>query len=620
MKYVSHLLIIGFLALQGLAARPPAAAFQTVLADPIWCPAGVTPNSGVGGCSPSFGSLSALLTWLGAHDPDQSGVIWLAKTFDSAGEGVSGFTLDGAHLTHMRNHALTIQGGWNGLGTSSVDHSDRSVFSGDFLHIDHWRAAVTVNDVLVDGPAAVGLSVNTTGNIAVADADFQNSVGGAGNGDGAVLFNYAGRGTVMLRNASFNHNAEDGLLVNSAGAIWLNGVTANNNGANFVGASVDNRSAASAQAVILLGSNTFNGNGAGGLDVFSKGAIATQGSITANNNGLTGGVYLDNTSAASSQPVSVLGPLHTFHGNGQAGLVVNSHGAISAQHLDAQGNTQWGAVLNNSGSGGAGSVIVSGWSNFLNNGSSGMNVFSNGDISVFEIVTIGNAGDGLMLGTPYHANVYCAKDYSNGGYGVNAGTVGGPLTLSDMTFDGGINALGDYSYPGTAALTTGGCALASGLSSGGTPMRIVRYTPGSSLALDCNKYGSTHLVLLDGRVVTLDCPTYGGVVVRTKGLAGLPSPLPKGDGFVSGLKLLVQQKNVPQSLTAGLSVLSFVLPANLKGKNFAILYWDGKSWIELRQAVFQDGRVVFDGGTQSAAHVFAARVNFTGLFVLATVP
>jgi len=90
--------------------------------DPIWCPADVvTPQDGSSGCSPSYSTLTELLDWLDLNDPNQDGIIWIEGDYDSSDESASGFTLDGFDFANLDNHALTVQGGWDGLGTNTIN-------------------------------------------------------------------------------------------------------------------------------------------------------------------------------------------------------------------------------------------------------------------------------------------------------------------------------------------------------------------------------------------------------------------------------------------------------------------------------------------------------------------
>ncbi len=428
--------------------------------DPIWCPASVVPMGGVGGCSPSFSTFSQLISWLRKNDPNQAGVIWLEKTYDSAWESGTGFTLDGASFAHLDNHALTIQGGWNGSGTTSVDGSDPSVFSGDFLGIVHWNADVTVNDILVDSPGETGLHVNTLGEIHMANVDSQYSTGATAHAFGAVLSNYSTTASwdVTITNSNFTGNGDAGLNVVSSGTITLQNITANGNGFTSVGgeggATLDNRPAVKPRDVILLGINTFNDNHTHGLMIFSDGAIEVH-DVTANGHLSTAGtgLYLDNPSASDPRPVSVIGTGHVFDDNTLAGLTLNSHGPIYVENLSAVGNDRWGVVLNNAG--GSGNIVMDGSNTFFDNSYRGLSAFSNGLIDLSEVSVDFNGADGVVLWTPGTASITCAKIYNSGEYGINATGLTGSLTLNDVTFFA--NVLGPYTYGGTPVILIGGC-------------------------------------------------------------------------------------------------------------------------------------------------------------------
>jgi len=226
-RFSYRLVILAFAFTVGANPPPPAPPAAPDLADPIWCPVGVTPVSGSPRCSPNYGALRSVLIWLDLNDPNAAGVIWLGRAYNSDLEGGDNFILDGDDFVNLDNHALTIQGGWNGLGTTSVDHSDPSEFNGDYLHFLDWHAAVTINDLLVDGSTHNGLWLLTTG-----DVIFNHVVSRNNAQYGAAVANYLGSGNVTVSDSSFEDNAAEGLSVGSAGAITLNNVTANHNGSN----------------------------------------------------------------------------------------------------------------------------------------------------------------------------------------------------------------------------------------------------------------------------------------------------------------------------------------------------------------------------------------------------
>jgi hypothetical protein len=384
---------------------------DTAKNDPIWCPLGVTPRSDRGGCSPRFSTLTGLLKWLRGNDPDQAGTIWIEKAYDSAAEGVRGFTLDGDSYVNFDNHPLTIQGGWNGPLTTSVDVSDPSMFSGDFLHIRNWQAAITVNNISVKGATDTGLAIHTTGNINLSNiASGNNHAGPSSWAFGLDLDNNDGGSltTVALRGKNVFNDNDIGLRISSNGDVVLNNLTVSENG-------------------VQNPTNVYRGYGA---------AILLPASVT-------------------------LRGTNVFNDNQGWGLHIFSTGTITAERLTASRNESEGIELANDE--GSFDINLDGPNVVSGNGGSGLRVFSNGRIRLADITADGNGldtiwleRDGIFLNTSAEAIIECAKIYRNGGYGVDAMQVIGLLTLNDVTFNDNISGL--YSYGGTANIQSGGCS------------------------------------------------------------------------------------------------------------------------------------------------------------------
>ncbi len=313
-----------------------AAAEIILIGDPIWCPQGVAPQAGVGGCTdPGVGnsnydptSFGSLLNYLTSNQPGQAGVIWIEKNYDSSinDVGVVGFNIDGASLNVMKDYALTIQGGWSGIsGDTGVDHADRSTFTGAFLNIDNWNADVTINDILITGVASLdnGLTVDTTQDISVNNVSSGNNAG-----PGALLDNTAGSGTVTVTNSKFdNSQGGAGLFVNSSGKIELENVNASDN--YSIGAYVNNNYNASVEGVRFTGTNVFSGNGAYGLVAISNGDIYLS-SVFAGANG-------SNAPGYSGALLDTLGNIMVcgggFGGNSGYGLEASLSGLLTLSNV-----------------------------------------------------------------------------------------------------------------------------------------------------------------------------------------------------------------------------------------------------------------------------------------------
>ena len=381
--------------------------------DPIWCPASVvTPTPGMNGCTQSFGQFvtgnvnTGLLDYLMVNQPGVDGAIWITgyTNVDNASIIFDGATT----LANMANFKLTINGGWNGAGTKTLDLLAPSTFDVG-LAVINWKNDVTINNILVSGtPILDGVRVITTGAINL------NNVESSGNAeDGAELNNTAGTGAVTVKNSKFNSNTtQNGLLIVSSGAITLTNVTANSNGGYGIilttpgslvltniqtnsnlwhGAEMDNTSGL---GNVTLTTGQFNANSGSGLRLFSKG-IVTLKDITANGN-FEAGAFVDNSTSPTPKAVTVNG-LNTFSNNTNgSGLYVLSLGAITLNDITASKNGVYGAYAKNNAAG-VGAVALTGTNIFSENGAGGLLVLSNGAIKVNNVASFSNTGDGISL-------------------------------------------------------------------------------------------------------------------------------------------------------------------------------------------------------------------------------
>jgi hypothetical protein len=223
----------------------------------------------------------------------------------------------------------------------------------------------------------------------------------------------------------FNDNWNDGLRISSFGIVVLNNITANNNGQPFNGTTnptpagngvrVDNSGASLAKAVTLNGVNIFNGNLEDGLNIQSIGAIVVN-KVTAKDNGGSG-AYLDNQFGFVNSVLSLLG-YGTFTGNGDTNLVVYSNGNIALNNVAANGSTgNGGAYIDNrSNTLTPVTVTLLGVNSFSGNlGADGLVVFSDGAITLNNVTANDNNGNGAYLNnTDYQIPLKVANITLNG--------------------------------------------------------------------------------------------------------------------------------------------------------------------------------------------------------------
>ncbi len=446
---------------EALPLASEEAAAVVAGSDPIWCPASVAmPVDDGSGCSPRFDSFNALLTWLGVNDPGVAGTIWIEKGYDSGSvvgdAGDTQFNLNSGVFPNMVNFPLTIKGGWNGIGTNTIDINDRSEFNGS-LNI-MWNAEVTLNDLLITGTSeGTGLYVHTTKKITILRVDASGNTG-----NGAKLSNGAGTGDVLITSSTFSSNNypgpfidATGLEVNSHGVITLSSVIASDN--ERYGAELTNSLGILTKNVTLAtGTFQFNNNGSAGLVIYSRGLISLK-DIDAIGNGADG-IYIDNTSSTLAQGVTLTGT-NVVGENGEDGLDILSEGPINLNNLISNSNGDWGVELDNTFATSAQPVSVSGSSEFKFNDGGGLSVNSNGIITINNVSATDN-GTGVYLdndGFDFSSdvNVTGSNLFDRNGYNGLVVWSKGAIKVSNISASGnGLVDEGDGAYLNNTGATT----------------------------------------------------------------------------------------------------------------------------------------------------------------------
>jgi hypothetical protein len=608
-----------------------------ILSDPIWCSnAVVAPDPLDPLCTPSQLDLLSLVSYLmlPGNEPAAAGTIWMEKS--PPNDGSSGtIVIDGNIFTTWRNFSLTLQGGWSGTaGDPSITGS--TTFS-QAISVTNWLNDVSVSDVVIQNTASTGLHVFTTGDIGL------NNIASTGNAlDGVFVHNdttgSTGNVTVTGTN-NISNNLDDGLIIRSKGDIVTNQITATGNG--DVGAYFRNNTGTG--NILLTGTNIFSNNGSNTLGEYRNGLkLDTNGSIDINNITASNNFKSGTDFRTSTDSVTLTGT-NSFIGNRGSGLGISitNGGSIDLQNITARNNTSNGASLAIGAGVGSGLVNISGANVFNNNSSAGLSVSTYGDMVLSNIDASGNTGgaSGARLGTACNITINSSTFNNNAAYGfddsLSLPTYPASIALNSVTFSG--NALGAYlvNNPNTVipATSTYPCTVL-GNTSLNTSLKAVLAQPivlplntvsmpglgdSNSVDLNCAEFSGTVLVLANGDQVRYMCPTMGQVSlihVEEDG-ENFPGALPANLVFTSAMETHLSEAGIDQPLTSGDLIVSFVIPVDIAGFDFAILYFDGSNWLDLSTATFSDGKLVSNGGFKTENGMFEATTNFTGLFVLA---
>ncbi|MBN1302934.1 MAG: right-handed parallel beta-helix repeat-containing protein [Anaerolineales bacterium] len=405
--------------------------------DPMWCPEGASP--GDAGCTASYNTFEELLEALELDNGatySGNGTIWIEETYN--GNDDAPIVFDGDVLTSLGGIAL--QGGWNGdLGANfniNEDIGGPSLFDTSITFVN-WTGDITINNIDIENisdNAGYGLYVDTDGDVTLDQVSVHDTAENSyGYGEGAELHT---TGDVTITDSNFNDNEDNGLIVGARGTVTLHSVVATGNGLD--GAFLDNCLYGQDAAGLCAGSGNlsvdnsiFSGNGTHGLSIQASVDTIID-AIQANNNGQKGLVILATDNDATGN-VAVSNSQFNQNSNG-AGLSIFSDGNISLVNVLAQEN-RTGAQLDTTA--GSGSVGVDN-SNFLDNTWSGLHVESGNNITLSDVAASGNGANGAYLiaegnvsvtDSEFNDNVHTASPDDPGLYVKSMGNI----TLTNVT-------------------------------------------------------------------------------------------------------------------------------------------------------------------------------------------
>ena len=347
---------------QPLATQVAAEAIAT--SDPVWCPGTQSPTPGQNGCTQSFSSFDALLTFISGNSAIQgAGTIYVQQGAYQGSDpnNVVDFNSSSYNLNNIRNADLRITGGWN-TSNNTIDPTTPSTFTGYTILIgssaNPWGGSITIANISVSESPTNGIELYTD---ADSDINITNSSFTRNEHTGAVI--RAGR-NVNIANSTFGNPDSDttrkqnvGLDIVSGGETSLFAVIANNN--REAGTTINSVGS------VTIGNSTFNGSmeqmldgdlnlvfHGYGLQVITTGAtsdIALSG-VTANNNFLWG-AKLDagqNIAIADSQFNNNSTDVPVFIDD--TGLFITGGNEVALTNVTASGNRLYGAQINVDGS------------------------------------------------------------------------------------------------------------------------------------------------------------------------------------------------------------------------------------------------------------------------------
>jgi hypothetical protein len=288
--------------------------------------------------------------------------------------------------------------------TSIYNNNTGALLKNDYINGGGNVTLAGTNNLSYNGTD--GIEISSLGSVSLTNIS-ANYNGGSG-AEIVNNFNPSKPGNVSLLGINrISNNEETGLYIESNGTVTLYSITANDNGVpDFAnGVEIDNETGTlTAKPVILYGYNYFNDNSGSGLVIDTLGAITVY-RVTANNN-TENGARLDNEIPSGTQPITIIG-YGTFLNNGTNGLQISSNGSVTAASLSANLNGSQGVLIDtqyNAISTSAVNVTITGYNNFNSNGIDGLQVIADGAITLTNIFANGNDNNGVTLDNSSYAN------------------------------------------------------------------------------------------------------------------------------------------------------------------------------------------------------------------------
>ena len=498
---------------QPLATQAAADAIAT--SDPIWCPGSQAPTPGQNGCTQSFSSFDALLTFMSGNSTYQgAGTIYVEQGAYQGNDPnhVIDFNSSNYNLSNIRNSDLRITGGWN-TSNNTINSTTPSTFTNYTIHIgssaNPWGGSITIANISVSESPTNGIELYTD---ADSDVNITNSSFTRNEHTGALI--RAGR-NVNIANSTFGNPDSDttrkqnvGLDVVSGAETSLFAVIANN--LREAGTTIQ------AGGPVTIGSSTFNGSmeqmldgdlnlvfHGYGLQVVTTGTTSdiALANVTANNNFLWG-AKLDaggNIAISDSEFNNNTTNVPVFIDD--TGLFITGGNEVALTNVTANGNRLYGAQINVDG------TVSINDSNFSDN---------RGVTTISGVTT--DHGHGLQVTTLSDIFINNTTATNNTLFGAQL-TAGGQVAISNSTFS---NTSTD---PTSTAVVGKGLEITS---TGNASLANVVLDNNQTTGADIQSGGDVFLDLVtatnngtDGVVVEATCAHLNGGTYSGNGQYGL---------------------------------------------------------------------------------------------------
>jgi len=588
--------------------------------DPIWCPEGQVPTPNDNGCTDSHDSFTDLIGDLTGGAYSGNGVIWVEANYDRTEDSVL-IEFDGTsgNLSNLDN--LTIMGGWNGnFASTGTDPSTPSLLD-DPLRIFDWIGDITIKNLDFENvvSSSAALNIETIGDITLNNVSVTDTADTAApdSGIGASLDNClesggicTGSGNVTVLNSSFSNNDHDGLQIFSDDSVTVKNVTTTNNGDDGIWIDLEG----STDSSVNISNVISNNNPDDGIDINLVDGTVTMEDITVTGNDdegveiseINGDIILTKITATgndddgidiydSSGNVTINNS--TTSNNNSSGVEIGEHdGDLTMICHSANNNSDDGVEIEDNLNG----KVILKCSEFKSNTNHGVNFEDDSPTSVqlLSVTATGNGGENIII-DPGITDVTikivpCCCD----GTTSKPKPKPAPLALVVFYIYTELNCTPPdisaflRSEAGNEVLFTNLCGYKAAVLDKSS-LYLPKSIPGG------DEYAKTlHKVIKDkyqgqGTTGQDQQKEYKIYHLYKDVLYGLPTVMPEGDTYLSGLLTVVLDENGQylDPLPEGAKItVKFLLPKGLDDDaELAIMRWDGQAWSDLGGLESEDG-------------------------------
>jgi hypothetical protein len=286
----------------------------------------------------------------------------------------------------------------NTLGTVNLKGFTTTYNTGTGILIvnNTGTGGVTLQNVISSNNTLKGIDVTTRGPISITTATAESNTG-----QNASLANNtaASPQPVSITNGQFNSSTVEGLVVTSKGTITLANVNAFYNNTTSGTAAVSLTNTPGTGGVSIQNSKfDYNYATVAALNVLTDGSITLSGDEIYDNYNGKGAYLQSNTAKVNNASISN----SNFSSNHLTGLDLTTNGAITLTNINSQYNLGYGVLLENDfGAKGSVTILTSGTgTNWIQSSpNDGLKIISNGSVTVKNLTSTGNTGNGISITT-----------------------------------------------------------------------------------------------------------------------------------------------------------------------------------------------------------------------------